>query len=68
MVKTVLKYNKYPSIRFAISELAGNDTSFVSTTNLIQEISLFMFFQYGVGSHVWAAILDLKVKMVSEHS
>ena len=68
MVKTVLKHNKYPSIRFAISELAGNDTSFVSTTHLVQEISLFMFFQYGVGSHVWAAILDLNVKMVSEHS
>ena len=59
---------KNPSVRFAISELAENDTSFVSTTHLIQEISLFMFFQYGVGSHVLAAILDFKVKMVSEHS
>ena len=66
MVKTVLKHN--PSIRFAVSELAENDTSFVSTTHLIQEISLFMFVQYGVGSHVWAAIVDFKVKMVSEHS
>ena len=68
MVKTVLKHNKYPSVRFAISELAENDTSFVSTTHLIQEISLFMFFKYGVGGQVWAAILDFKVKMVSEHS
>ena len=57
-----LKHNKYPSIRFAISKLAENDTSFVSTTHLIQEISVFVFFQYGVGSHVWAAILDLNVK------
>ena len=58
-----LKHNKYPSIRFAISKLAENDISFVSTTHLIQEISGFMFFQYGVGSHVWAAILDLNVKI-----
>ena len=65
MVKTVLKDNKYPAIRFAISELAGKNTSFVSMAHLIQEISLFMFFQYGVGGHVWAAILDLKVKIVS---
>ena len=68
MVKTVLKHNKYPFIRFAISELTGKDTSFVSMTHLIQEISLFMFLQYGVGGHVWAAILDLNVKMISEHS
>ena len=25
-------------------------------------------FKYGVGGHYWAAILDLNVKMVSEHS
>ena len=25
-------------------------------------------FKYGVGSHFWAAILDLNVKMVSERS
>ena len=25
-------------------------------------------FEYGVGGHYWAAILDLNVKMVSEHS
>ena len=24
-------------------------------------------FEYGVGSHSWAAILDLNVKMISEH-
>ena len=24
-------------------------------------------FEYGVGGHYWAAILDLNVKMVSEH-
>ena len=59
-----LKHNKYPSIRFAISQLAENDTSFVSTTHLIQEISVFVFFfQYGVGSDNWAAILDLNVKI-----
>ena len=58
-----LKHNKYPSIRLAISKLAENDTSFVSTTHLIQEVSVFVFFQYGIGSHVWAAILDLNVKI-----
>ena len=44
MVKKVLKHSKYPSMKIAISELAENDTSFVSMTHLIQEISLFMFF------------------------
>ena len=39
-----LKHNKYLSIRFALSKLAENDTSFVSTTHLIQEISVFVFF------------------------
>ena len=63
-----LKHNKYPSIRFAISKLTENNTSFVSTTHLIQEISVFVFFQYGVGSHVWAAILDLLSRLVSQHS
>ena len=58
-----LKHNKYPSIRFAISKLAENDTSFVSTTHLIQEVSVFVFFQYGISSHVWAAILNLNVKI-----
>ena len=33
----------------------------------MKEITLYVF-QYGVGGHYWAAILDFKVKMVSEHS
>ena len=55
----VLKHNKYHSIRFAISELAGKDTSFVSSTHMIQEISKYQyhrlcFFQCGVGGRFWA--------------
>ena len=60
-----LKHNRYPSIRFALSKLAENDTSFVSTTHLIQEISVFVFFQYGVGSHVWAVISHVKIGLRS---
>ena len=34
------KHNKYhDSIRFATSKLVGKDTSYVSTTHLIQDIS-----------------------------
>ena len=65
MVKTVLKHKKYPSIRFLTSELARNDTSFVSMTHLILNITAYVFFfQYGVGAYFWAAILDFKVTMV----
>ena len=64
MVKTVLKHKKYPSIRFLTSELARNDTSFVSMTHLILNITVYIFFQYGIGAYFWAAILDFKVKMV----
>ena len=44
MVKTVLKHKKYPSIRFLTSELARNDTSFVSMTHLILNITAYVFF------------------------
>ena len=71
----VLKHNKYHSIRFAISELAGKDTSLVSTTHLIQDIPKYQY--HCLCFSMWrrrlflgqAAILDLNVKkMVSEHS
>ena len=32
----------------------------------LREITVYVF-KYGVGGHFWAAILDLKVKMVSEN-
>ena len=32
-----------------------------------REITVYIF-GYGVGGHYWAAILDLNIKMVSEHS
>ena len=61
LVKTVLKHNKYPSIKFAISALVENDTSFVYTDPYdSRNITVYVFFQYGVGSHVWATILDFK--------
>ena len=70
MVKTVLKHNKYHSIRFAISELAGKDARRLvclydppDSRNITIHI-----FQYDVGGHVRGGILDLNVKMVSEHS
>ena len=35
--------------------------------HLILNITVYVF-QYDVGAYFWAAILDLKIKMVSEHS
>ena len=72
MVKTVLKYNKYYSIRFDTSELGGKDTSFAQVLRPISfmkywNITVF-FFQYSVSGHFEAAILVLNVKMVSEHN
>ena len=56
MVKTVLKHKKYPSIRFLTSELARNDTSFVSMTHLILNITVYVFSIWHrgllLGSHI----------------
>ena len=73
MVKTVLKYNKYHSIRFETSELLrGKDTSFAQALRPISymrywNITVFVS-QYSVSGHFGAAILVLNVKMVSEHN
>ena len=56
-----------PVIRFMTSELARKDTSFVSMTHLILNITVYLF-QYGGRTYFWAAFLDLKVNMVSDHS
>ena len=57
MVKTVLKHKKYPSIRFLTSELERNDTSFVSMTHLILNITVYVFSLWCrcllLGSHIW---------------
>ena len=39
----------------------------VSNTSGSREMPVYVF-KYGVGGHFWAAILDLKVNMVSERS
>ena len=67
MVNTVLKYNKYHSIRFETSELGGKYTSFAQA---LRPISFMKYWnttiyvsEYSVSGHFGAAILVLNVKM-----
>ena len=57
-----LKTYKYLFIRFAVSELAENDPSFVFIAHLAPEITPHLFFNMAS-----AAILDLEVKMIPKY-
>ena len=62
-VKIVPKHDVYYFNWSLMPKLVGNDTSYAPLANLVQEISLFSGFQYGIGSYFekWP------VKILSQH-
>ena len=72
MVKTVLKYNKYHSIRFETSELGGKYTLFAQA---LRPISFMKYWnttvfvsQYSVSSHFGGSHFGFECQDVSEHN